>query len=201
MASIPKREQVANIALALGYLYFFANNFAFLTSQFRVSVLFLAVFNLFLAVNAIFRRPPICVSLSPFDIFITLMGTYSTTFLVGSSVQKELLALQIIGGLGLLISLAGVCALNKSFGLLPADRGVVKRGIYRFIRHPIYAGYFISNCCFLAQNYSYWNLGCFLSFVAFETLRLLREEKLLCQNPDYLQYTRETRWRILPFLW
>lgn len=201
MVEISRREQIANVTLAISYLYFFANNFAFLTYQFRWSVLFLAIFNLFLAVNAIFRRSPRCVSLAPFDIFITLMGTYSVTFMVGVGTQQEVLVLQILGGIGLLISLSGVLALNKSFGLLPADRGVIKAGIYRFIRHPIYAGYFISNCCFIVQNYSHWNLGCFTLFVIFEMLRLLREEKLLCQNPEYFQYTQETRWRIIPALW
>lgn len=201
MAQVSRREQIANITLALSYSYFFANNFAYLTVQFRVSVLILAVFHLLIIAIAILRRPPKRVSLSPFDIFITLMGTYSSTFLVGISSQEELISLQILGGVGLLISLTGVLYLRESFGLLPADRGIVREGIYRFIRHPIYAGYLISMSCFLLQNYSLWNLGCYLLFIVFETFRLLREEKLLLQNPEYLRYTKTTRWRIIPYIW
>ena len=201
MTALSKREQVANITLALGYSWFFVNNLAYLTVSFRVSVLILAVFHLLIIAIAILRRPPKRVSLAPFDIVITLLGTYSATFMVGISSQEEQVALQALGGVGLLISLVAVLSLRGSFGLLPADRGIVREGLYRFIRHPIYAGYLISMSCFLAQNYSLWNLGCFVSFCLFETLRLLREEKLLLQNPEYLRYSRSVRWRILPYVW
>ena len=151
--------------------------------------------------NAFFRRPPCRVSFSLFDICITLMGSYSVTFMVGINTSEEVLILQILGVCGLIISLLGVLTFNKSFGLLPADRGVVKTGIYHFVRHPIYAGYLLTNSCFILQNYSHWNFVLFSLFVTGEMLRLLREEKLLCQNQEYLQYTKETQWRIIPAIW
>ena len=37
--------------------------------------------------------------------------------------------------------IAGKVVLGRSFGLVPANRGIVARGPYLLVRHPIYAGY------------------------------------------------------------
>ena len=50
------------------------------------------------------------------------------------------------------IIIAGKLTLGRSFGLMPANRGVVSSGIYRFVRHPIYAGYLITHVAFLAAH-------------------------------------------------
>lgn len=48
--------------------------------------------------------------------------------------------------------------LGRSFGLLPAQRGLVMKGPYRFIRHPIYFGYLIGHIGFLLANLSWRNM-------------------------------------------
>jgi protein-S-isoprenylcysteine O-methyltransferase Ste14 len=47
--------------------------------------------------------------------------------------------------------------LGRSFGLLPAQRGLVVVGPYRFVRHPIYFGYLIGHIGFLLVNFSWRN--------------------------------------------
>ena len=42
---------------------------------------------------------------------------------------------------GLLVVIGGKLSLGRSFGLMPANRGVVSSGLYRIVRHPIYLGY------------------------------------------------------------
>ena len=195
------RERIANVFLALSYAFFFFNNFVFLSKDFRVSVFILAVFNGLLLIISLLRRKPQRVSFAPLDVIVTFVGTYSVFFLVGIADATEILFLQGLGIAGLLISLAGVFFLNESFGLLPANRGIVQNGIYRIIRHPIYAGYFVSNSCFLLQNFSSRNLILFSCFAVCETLRLLREEKLLSQQPDYAHYMQTVRWRLIPYVW
>ena len=39
-------------------------------------------------------------------------------------------------------------ALGRSFGVAPANRGIVVRGPYSFVRHPIYTGYLITHTGF-----------------------------------------------------
>ncbi|TAE33151.1 MAG: hypothetical protein EAY65_05620 [Alphaproteobacteria bacterium] len=201
MRTFSRQEIIGNLTVAAIFLLFVHANFTGLTHEFRFSVFLLLIFNSIVIVTVLLRRPAERLSLHPFDIAITVLGSYSTLFLVGITSQDEMLPLQIIGFLGLLFSLTGLLTLRKSFGLLPADRGIVNIGIYRIVRHPIYAGYFVSNICFIVQNFSVRNLICFAIFAVCETLRLLREEKILCQNPDYLSYTQSTRWRIVPFIW
>lgn len=194
-------ELLAKVILIPTYSYFFYNNFVFLSADFRFSVLLLATFNLMLTIIILTRRAACKVSLNPSDIIITMFGTYAILFTQGVGSQQEILALQVIGGIGIIISFTGLITLNKSFGLLPADRGIVSNGIYQLVRHPIYAGYFISNICFLCQNYSPRNLMCFSLFAIFESWRILREENLLMQNTEYAEYAMRTRWRIIPWVW
>src|SRR5437899_9023283 len=42
---------------------------------------------------------------------------------------------------GLIVVIAAKLTLGRSFGIAPANRGVVARGPYNIVRHPIYTGY------------------------------------------------------------
>ena len=53
----------------------------------------------------------------------------------------------------------GKMALGRSFGIVPANRGVVVRGPYTLVRHPIYTGYLITHVAFLAAHPTPWNIG------------------------------------------
>src|SRR5262249_54450259 len=50
---------------------------------------------------------------------------------------------------GLFVVIAGKVTLGRSFGLMPANRGVVSSGVYRLVRHPIYMGYLVTHLAFL----------------------------------------------------
>ncbi len=103
-----------------------------------------------------------------------------------------------ISAAGLLLIIAGKVALGRSFGLMPANRGIVCRGAYRLMRHPIYAGYLITHAAFLVAHPTGWNL---LVLVASDTALLVRaiyEERTLARDPEYASYMTTVRWRVLP---
>ena len=90
--------------------------------------------------------------------------------------------------------------LGRSFGLLPAQRGVVVAGPYRLVRHPIYLGYLIAHAGFLLVNFSWRNLAVFALLYAVQVLRIEREEALLAESEAYRAYQQRVRWRLLPFV-
>jgi protein-S-isoprenylcysteine O-methyltransferase Ste14 len=102
---------------------------------------------------------------------------------------------------GLTIVIAGMIALNRSFGLLPAHRGIRSSGPYRFVRHPLYAGYTVSNVGYLLSHPSASNAAIVAAAFAFQLLRIGNEERLLAADPEYASYAARTRWRVLPFVY
>jgi len=101
-------------------------------------------------------------------------------------------------GFGLLVVLGGKMSLGYSFGLLPANRGVMERGLYRVVRHPIYLGYLLSHIPFLAAHPSGWNAAMLLIGDAALIVRALYEEETLGRDPQYVRYCQAVKWRLLP---
>ena len=92
--------------------------------------------------------------------------------------------------------------LGRSFGLLPAQRGVVVGGPYRVVRHPIYFGYLIGHVGFLLANFSWRNAAVLALLYAAQVVRIHREESVLAaSSDDYARYRERVRWRLLPFVY
>ena len=109
---------------------------------------------------------------------------------------------------GVLLQVLGTCwqftskfFLGRSFGLLPAHRGLVMGGPYRLVRHPIYLGYLIGHVGFLLANFSWWNFGVLALLYVAQVYRIAREEAVLATSDDYRAYQQRVRWRLLPFVY
>ena len=105
-----------------------------------------------------------------------------------------------VSSIGLLIVVAGKLSIGRSFGLAPANRGIVSTGMYRVVRHPIYLGYLITHTGFLLANPAGWNLFALAAADVALMLRAVREEQTLMQDPAYRAYAARIRWRIVPGL-
>ncbi len=91
---------------------------------------------------------------------------------------------------------------RRSFHLAanPTSGGLVTRGPYRFIRHPIYAAVCLFTLCAVLAHGSPLACGLGLSILAGALGRIFCEETLLReQYPAYKDYAART-WRLIPFI-
>jgi protein-S-isoprenylcysteine O-methyltransferase Ste14 len=102
---------------------------------------------------------------------------------------------------GLCLSIAGKAFLFRSFGIVPANRGIQKGGPYGLVRHPIYLGYLFAHLGYLAANLSPWNVAIYAVTRGTQVLRIRAEEAILSQDEAYRTYQGETRRRLIPGLW
>jgi protein-S-isoprenylcysteine O-methyltransferase Ste14 len=115
-----------------------------------------------------------------------------------TSAGGEDVATAMLSAVALAFVVVSKLTLGRSFGLVPANRGVVCSGPYRVVRHPIYLGYLITNVGFLIANPLAWN---FLIFGIADTalfVRAVYEERTLERDAAYAAYQARVRWRILP---
>jgi len=105
-----------------------------------------------------------------------------------------------VSAVGLLVVIAGKLSLGRSFGLLPANRGIVSSGCYRVLRHPIYLGYLITHVAFVAANPSLWNAALLLISDTALLRRAIYEERTLAKDPEYCEYMDRVRWRVVPLV-
>jgi protein-S-isoprenylcysteine O-methyltransferase Ste14 len=104
----------------------------------------------------------------------------------------------IISALGLALVVVGKITLGRSFGLVPANRGVVVRGPYSFVRHPIYTGYLVTHVAFLLAHPSPWNAIIIVVADSALILRALMEERTLSGDAAYQGYCQRVGWHLVP---
>ena len=69
-----------------------------------------------------------------------------------NSFPQAVLVSSVLAVLGFTISTLALFDLGSSFGVSPANRGVVRTGLYKYVRHPMYSGYVISEFGFIFLN-------------------------------------------------
>ena len=107
-----------------------------------------------------------------------------------------------LGGAVQVVALVGIIAallsLGRSFAIAPSDRGLVTRGLYRWVRHPLYATQLCFYIGYLIANPSWRNLAGLLAELALQIVRIRWEEGLL---EGYAAYAAKVRWRLIPLIW
>jgi protein-S-isoprenylcysteine O-methyltransferase Ste14 len=166
----------------------------------RPTDLLLLVGEALVVVLTCLRRPAQVVDRRMIVRFVTTVSMLSPLMIRPSqnpAIMSELAAASM-ASLGLAIVVAGKLSLGYSFGLLPANRGIIVRGLYRIVRHPIYLGYLLTHIPFLAAHPSGWNLVVLLAGDTALVARALYEEQTLKRDPQYVQYCQTVKWRLVP---
>jgi len=99
------------------------------------------------------------------------------------------------------LSIASLLSLGRRFGVFPALRGLMTKGPYRLVRHPMYLAYVIAD---IGYNLQEWNVGTALLVMAGWASLLYRinaEERVLSQDAGWSAYAALVRHRLFPGLW
>lgn len=143
-------------------------------------------------------RHPARRSGAPWEALIAFVGTLlpmmvlrpapDTVPVVGEGIQ----VLALAGMLAAMISLGG------SFGITPTDRGLRTSGLYRWVRHPLYAAELCFLTGYLLANLAWRNLIGLIAIAVIQMVRIAREERIL---DGYAGYAQQVRYRLVPFVW
>ena len=146
------------------------------------------------------RRSATTISTRPFDWALSFIAV-NAPLLAAPAAASTFIPSQIATALmfaGMIIQISAKAVLWRSFGLVPANRGIKTKGPYRFVRHPMYAGYTLTHIGFLLGFPSLQNSLLYLTVFLIEIARLVREELILNQDPLYREYASRVRYRLLP---
>jgi len=191
----------SNLLLAVIYsLFLFAHVRAFIIEP-RLSLLLLAAFESFCLILVLIRKDS-SDTWHSWQTWITTMGGTFLPLLLRPAVGAEDVPLgQGLQVAGCIFMIGALFSLNRSFGLLPAHRGVKTNGLYRLMRHPLYLAYLVAQLGYVVNNPSVQNVAIVLVATSLQVLRIRNEETFLLRDPEYAAYVGRTRWRLVPLLW
>jgi protein-S-isoprenylcysteine O-methyltransferase Ste14 len=104
----------------------------------------------------------------------------------------------VVQVIGLVAVVVALLSLQRSFGIVPANRGVRTQGLYGLVRHPLYASELFCIAGFVIANPTRWNLGLWLGDCVLQFARACAEERFLSVDPLYRQYRTRVRFRLIP---
>jgi protein-S-isoprenylcysteine O-methyltransferase Ste14 len=168
----------------------------------RLTGLLLLASELLVVVLTLFRRATSIVDRSVRARVLTTLSMIGPPLVRPASVAAlapEMVAV-LMSALGLMVVIGGKISLGRSFGLIPANRGIVSTGMYRLVRHPIYLGYLITHVGFLIANPTIWNAMTLVGADAALLIRAVCEEQTLAKDSAYQEYREHVRWRVVPGL-
>ncbi len=145
------------------------------------------------------RRPPETVSVRAADWLLAATGTFlPLLFRPGATPLVDWAG--PVMALGVLMQILGLLSLNRSFAIVAAKRTIKTSFMYRWVRHPIYASYFIILSSYVLMNPSVENLLILAVTLGCLVGRILREEAHLSADPAYRDYMRRVRYRLVPLV-
>lgn len=157
---------------------------------------------LIIIVVMVVRTAPVRVTPNPWFWLLAFVTTYATLGFTAFAGQGAALVPPMVGNgiavVSVILLVYSLLSLGRNIGFIPAQRRIVTRGAYRFVRHPIYTGTFVSLLAFVLRSYSVLNLTMAAALIALLMVRGVVEEHFLRQDPGYAAYLQEVRWRWFP---
>ena len=149
----------------------------------------------------VLRLPSATLSQRPTDWCFGILGSVLPLLVLPAVSATPLVHVPVCFGImvvGMSLQVMAKLILGCSFGIVAANRGVRVLGPYRFIRHPMYAGYTITHVGFLLAMPSPVNALIYATALTMQVARIFREERLLGQDAGYREFAGHVRYRLVP---
>lgn len=133
-----------------------------------------------------------------------LIPGFDKRFGLSSVPFAVILAADVIVFLGYVIFVTVVNANRFASRIIEVEPGqkVISTGPYAVVRHPMYVGALLINVFGPLALGSYWAMIASVLFVPIIVARIVNEEALLTRElHGYADYTRRTRYRLIPGIW
>lgn len=161
--------------------------------------------NLVLAWVVLVRQDHRAIDRNPWHQLVSLVAFFSGLAFMGQPATGNPVALQVSAGLLLAANVLGIISLfnlGTSFGILIACRGIKTGGLYRFVRHPMYATDILLRIGFIVSHPTALTFGLFvLSSGCYVWRAILEERFLVGASPEYAAYLGRVRRRFIPGVW
>jgi len=196
------RDFAARFAVGTLFALMSANLLGDFLTTGRITGLLLVVSEALVVVLTITRRPAALVDRSAAAGVVTVMSLAGPPLLRAAHTAPVVpdMVTASLSACGLMLVILGKVTLGRSFGIAPANRGVVIDGPYSFVRHPIYTGYMIAHLAFLIANPTPLNAIVVGLADGALILRALIEERILVRDVEYQAYCRRVGWHLVPGL-
>jgi protein-S-isoprenylcysteine O-methyltransferase Ste14 len=160
----------------------------------------LLIVNSIMVAMYVAKRDATSITQSPFLWLLAFAGTCLPLILRPTAPSIPFSIGTIVQLVGIVAIVASMLSLRRSFGIVPAHRGIRTGGLYNFVRHPLYASELVWFLGFAIDNPSGWNIGLWLCDCALQFGRACAEERFLSVDPVYSQYRARVKYRLLPLV-
>ena len=191
-----------NIAVASFFSYYIYDTIIRLVSGTCLTLLIALLFrNTSITLVFLLRRPSKLTSRNIGDWIAAIGGTFITYLYTDQAKPISPLIIPTAYIVMIITAfLSTICIINlgRSFGLVPANRGVKTELLYGIVRHPLYSLYTIYDIAVISLAFSPHNCCICILHALFSFLRAKREEEILIQDESYREYVSKTRYMFLP---
>lgn len=192
----------ANIALALLWAKFALNAYHQWAQTGSIVLFGLVLYNTLLVSVTIARRPSASTS-SEIKDWVVAIVTVAISLIFKPGGWQHPFA-QVVGSIlqavGLMIMVVALMSLGRSFGIVAANRGIKRSGLYGWVRHPLYAGELVLFTGFLLTSFSPHNLAVWFGVLFGLFIRSWVEEDHLSRDLEYQAYMKAVPYSFFPGL-
>ena len=182
------------------FLHFLYRLFFGISASVNVITVLLAIGETLPFIFILLRAPSITLSQRPVDWAFGILGTIMP-LLVTPNENAPLIPMMAVFAImvsGLMLQIMAKLVLGRAFGIVAANRGVKVLGPYRLVRHPMYAGYTLTQIGFLLAMPSLLNALFYATALTMQIMRIFREERVFREDAGYQAFAGRVRYRLLP---